>query len=134
MVNLVIALVLVAHGIGHIMGPLQVLKVASVNPQWRGDSWLLSGAIGTTPAQGIGMVLWTAALIGFVLLGGVVLGWLPISWWEPLAIGASIASLLGLLLIPTAFPTFSTIGAVIANFAVLAAVLWFHWVPSDLPT
>ena len=40
-------------------------------------------------AQGVGMVLWTAALIGFVVLGGVVLGWLPAggpaasSTWEP---------------------------------------------------
>jgi hypothetical protein len=132
MVNVIIAVVLVAHGIGHIMGPLQVLKVASVNPQWHGDSWLLSGTIGTTLSQGIGMVLWTAALVGFVLLGGVVLGWLPASWWEPLAIGASIASMVGLLFFPTAFPTFSTIGALVADIAVLAAVLWFHWVPSGM--
>ena len=134
MVNTVIAIVLVAHGIGHIMGPLHVLKVASVNPKWHGDSWLLSGAIGTTPAQSVGMVLWAAALIGFVLLGGVVLGWLPASWWEPLAIGASLVSLLGLVLFPTAFPTFSTIGALVVDLVVLAAVLWLHWVPSDLTT
>jgi hypothetical protein len=134
MLNIVIAIILVAHGIGHILGPLQVLKVTSTTPQWQGDSWLLSGAVGTTGAQAVGMVLWTASLIGFVLLGGVVLGWLPVSWWELLAIGASIASLLGLLLFPTAFPTFSTIGAVIVNVAVLAAVLWFRWAPRDLTT
>jgi hypothetical protein len=132
MLNIVIAIVLVAHGIGHIMGPLQVLKVASVNPQWHDDSWLLSGAIGTTPAQGIGIVLWSVALIGFVVLGGVVMGWLPASWWEPLAIGASLASLLGLILFPTAFPAFSTIGAAAVDVVVLAAVLWLHWAPSDL--
>jgi hypothetical protein len=27
-----------AHGIGHGMGLLQLFKVATVNPQWHGDS------------------------------------------------------------------------------------------------
>jgi hypothetical protein len=132
MVKIAIGVVLVAHGIGHSMGLLQVFKVATVNPQWQGDSWLLSGVMGTTFAQAIGVSLWTLAIIGFALLAGVVVGWVPAAWWQPVAIGSAVVSLVGLFLFPMAFPTFSSIGALVIDIAVLAAVLWYHWTPSDL--
>ena len=132
MLKLVIAMILFAHGIGHSMGLLQVFKVATVNPAWQGDSWLLTGVAGPTATQAVGAVLWSAAIIGFVALGAVVMGWLPETLWTPLAVAAVIASLAGLVLFPAAFPTFSSIGAFVVNAAVLGAVLWFHWVPSDL--
>jgi hypothetical protein len=130
--KIIIALVLVGHGIGHSMGLVQMFKVATVNPAWHGDSWLLSGVAGPTFTQVVGATLWTVAMVGFVALGAVVLGWLPATWWTPLAIVASVASLAGLLLFPIAFPTFSTIGALVVDLAVLVAVLWYHWTPSDL--
>lgn len=128
----IIGLVLLAHGIGHSMGLLQVFKVATVNPQWHGDSWILTGLTGATATQAVGAVLWTAAIIGFTLLAGVVVGWLPESWWQPLAIGSSLVSLAGLLFFPLAFPVFSTIGALVVDVVVLGAVLWYHWTPGDL--
>lgn len=132
MLKIVIAVVLLAHGIGHSMGLLQVFKVATVNPQWHGDSWLLSGIAGTTGTQAIGVILWALAIAGFAALAAVVVGWLPQEWWAPLGIASSVVSLVGLLFFPIAFPTFSTIGAMAVDLAVLAAVLWFHWAPTDL--
>lgn len=132
MLKVVIGLILLAHGIGHSMGLLQIFKVATVNPAWNGDSWLLTGVAGPTATQAIGGLLWAVAIVGFVALGTVVLGWLPEGWWTPLAIGASLVSLAGLLLFPIAFPTFSSIGALAVDAAVLVAVFWFHWAPSDL--
>jgi hypothetical protein len=132
MLKIVIALVLLGHGIGHSTGLLQAFKVANVNPQWHGESWILTGLTGATVTQVIGTVLWTAAMVGFAALAGVVVGWLPASWWEPLALGSALISLVGLLFFPVAFPVFSTIGAVVVNVAVLGAVLWYHWTPSDL--
>ena len=132
MVRIVIALVLAAHGIGHSMGILGTYKVATVNPAWHGDSWILTGISGEGPTHAIGTLLWTFAIIGFVALGAVVAGWLPEAWWGPLAVGSSLVSLAGLLFFPTAFPAFSTLGALVVDLAVLAAVLWFGWVPSDL--
>lgn len=38
MLKVVIALVLVSHGIGHSMGLLQLFRLATVNPQWNGES------------------------------------------------------------------------------------------------
>ena len=131
MVRILIALVLFAHGIGHSLGMLQVFKVATVNPEWNGDSWLLTGFLGTTASQVVGIVTWSIAMVGFILAAAVVMGWLPVAWFGPIAATSSVASLLGIVLFPFAFPTFSTIGAVVVDVATLVAVVWLHWVPSD---
>jgi hypothetical protein len=132
MIRTVIALVLAAHGIGHSIGILQTLKVTTSDPAWDGRSWLLSDVAGPTVTDIVGVALWAIALAGFVILGGVVMGWLPQDWWTPVAVISSVASLSGLALFPTAFPTFSTIGALVVDVVVLVAVLWYHWVPGDL--
>ena len=80
----------------------------------------------------VGIALWSAALAGFVLAAGVVVGWLPLDWWRPLAVGASLCSLAGILLFPLAFPITSTIGALAVDLIVLGAVLLAEWTPSDL--
>src|SRR5262245_1722631 len=131
MFRILIAIVLFAHGIGHVLGPLQVTRVAVVNPEWNGDSWLLSGATGTSSAQLIGVVLWMAAMVGFIALAAVVMGWLPATWWVPLSIAASAISLLAIVLFPTAMPTTSTIGAVVVDLAVLVAVVRGGWIPGE---
>ena len=107
LLKVLIALVLVGHGIGHSIGMVQMFKVATVNPAWHGDSWLLSGIAGPTATQVIGATVWSVAMIGFVLLGAMVVGWLPETHW-------------------------STIGAVAVDLSVLVAVLWYHWTPSQL--
>lgn len=132
MVKVVLALVLLAHGIGHSMGLLGVFNVARVNPAWNGDSWLLSGFAGTAVTHAAGVILWMAAMVGFAALAAVVMGWLPEAWFQPLAIGSAVASLAGVVLFPIAFPTFSTVGAVVVDLVVLAAATWLHWLPSDL--
>jgi hypothetical protein len=131
MIKIVVALVLLAHGIGHVMGPLKVFNVATINPQWQGDSWLLGG-LGMATTNVIGVVLWLLAVFGFTALAAVVMGWLPGEWWAPLAVGSSIVSLAAVALFPLAFPTFSTIGAVVVDVVVLAAVFWFNWAPDEL--
>ena len=133
MVKVVIAVVLFAHGIGHVLGPLQVARVASVNPTWAGDSWLLTGITGQTLSNIVGLVLWVAAMLGFVAAAAVVMGWLPASWWVPLAVGSSVVSLVAIALFPTAFPTTSTVGAVIVDVATLVAVVGFKWAPTAVP-
>jgi hypothetical protein len=131
MFKVVLALALLAHGIGHSMGLIQMFKVATVNPVWHGDSWLLTGAAGTTATQLVGGLLWTAAIVGFSALAASLLGWLPSSWFTPLAIGSATVSLVGLLLFPVAFPVFSTIGALVVDVAVLVATVWYRWLPTD---
>jgi hypothetical protein len=130
MLNLVVALVLFAHGIGHVMAPLQIAHIATVNPTWAGDSWLLTGPMGSTVTQVVAIVLWMAALVGFVVLAAVVVGWAPAAWWVPLAIGSSALSLVAVALFPAALPPASVVGAVAVDVAVLLAVVWLQWSPS----
>jgi hypothetical protein len=132
MVKLILALVLVAHGIGHSMGILGVFRLSTINPAWHGDSWLLTGAIGTGPAQAIGIVLWTASIVGFALLAGIVMGWVTDAWWQPLAIASSVASLVAIAIFPLAFPAFSTLAAAVVDVVLLVAVVWMAWAPSEL--
>jgi hypothetical protein len=132
MLKVVIAVVLLAHGIGHSIGLLQILKLATVNPIWRGDSWVLTGAIGEGATQLIGATLWIIAIIGFAVLAAIVVGWLPESWFTPLAVGSAIVSLAGVALFPVAFPLTSTVGAVVVDVVVLVAATWFRWLPSEL--
>jgi len=132
MLKIGIALVLLAHGIGHSMGLLQVFKVATVNPAWHGDSWILTGPAGTTVTNLVGSVLWIASIVGFAALAAVVIGWLPATWFAPIAVGSAAVSLAGIALFPVAFPLVSTLGAFVVDAVVLAGVLWFHWLPTDL--
>lgn len=132
MIKVAIAIVLLAHGIGHSMGLLQVLRIATVNPEWKGDSWLLTSVTGNGVAQAVGVALWVAAIVGFAAVAAVLVGWLPAAWWASLAIGSALASIAGLVLFPTAFPLLSSLGALVVNVAVIVAVTWYHWVPADL--
>jgi hypothetical protein len=132
MIKILVAVVLFAHGIGHVLGPLQVFKVTAASPSWNGDSWLLTGATGQTVSNVIGLVLWIGAMVGFVAASAVVMGWLPASWWVPLAVVSSVLSLVAIVLFPTAFPMTSTVGAVVVDVAVLVAVLGLKWTPVPL--
>ncbi|HEY8135833.1 MAG TPA: hypothetical protein VIF08_07305, partial [Candidatus Limnocylindrales bacterium] len=61
MLRIVLALVLFAHAVGHILGPLQLLGISNVKSAWQGDTWLLSG-LGPTLNQVLGVVLWSVAM------------------------------------------------------------------------
>lgn len=132
MTKIVIAFVLLAHGIGHSMGLLQVFKITTVNPAWNGGSWLLDGLVGMTASQVVGSLLWVAAIAGFSAAAASVLGWLPQAWFAPLGIASSAVSLAGVLLFPNAFPFASTVGAVVIDVIVIVATLWYRWQPSSL--
>lgn len=134
MVKIVLGIVLVAHGIGHALGllPLTGFAPTATLPGWTGHSWIVPTS---PPALGqvLGGALWAAALVGFIALGIVVLGWLPASWWEPLAVGAAIASLAAIALFPAGFPTVvNIVGAAVVDIVLLAAVVINHWTPASL--
>jgi len=132
--QIVIAVVLAAHGIGHSLGlfPLVSLAPTSALPRWTGESWLMPG-LAPLLARAIGGLAWLVAGIGFVLLAAVVMGWLADSWWQPLAVVASAISLLALVVFPAGFPTpVNLVGAAAVDLAVLVAVVWFGWSPDTL--
>ena len=126
--RLVIAIVFIMHGVGHVMGVFSVFGLFT-GQGLSSRSWLLTGILGDSAASWFSLLLWTAALLGFVGAGFGLLGWLvPEPWWQPLAIGAAVISLLGLLLYWHAFFTLmNKMGAIGVDLAVLVALLWLHW-------
>jgi hypothetical protein len=124
-----VAAVVFAHGVGHSMGIVQATNLATINPAWSGDSWILTGTLGTGATRVVGVVLWSLALIGFVAVAATVVGWLPAVSFGPLAVVSAVASLAALALFPVAFPTLSSIGALAFDIAVLLAVVVWHWEP-----
>ncbi len=93
MLRIVIGVVLAAHGIGHSMGLLGMFKVASGQSVVAGRLMASDGPVGTTATQVVGVVLWTVSMVGFIALAAIVFGWLPETWWVPLAVVSSVASL-----------------------------------------
>lgn len=131
--KLIIGVVLIAHGIGHSLGYFPIFGWAKA-AGWSGDSWILTGPAGVTATHVLGFVLWTVALVGFVVAGLGVLGIaVPVGWIRPASVVASIVSLVGIALFWDAFPSIvSKVGAIAVDVAVLWAVLVAHWPSSDI--
>jgi len=90
-------------------------------------SWLLP-ALPAATATAIASGFWIIAMVGFVSAAlsfwGTVL---PGEAWRSLAIGAAVASLLGITLFFGTWPPFNTIAALAVNVAVLVSLLWLRW-------
>ena len=127
--RIVIAVVLLAHGIGHSLGLFPAFGLAKTK-QCTDHSWLLTNFIGESAARRFGVVLWLAAMFGFI---GAALGFYGIQeWWRSLAIASAIVSLAGLALYWNAFPSLiNKIGAIAIDVIILAR-LWAHWPVMDI--
>ena len=120
-VKIVIAGALFVHGVGHTLGYFMPAR-----------SWLFPKLPATT-MRVIANIVWTLAVIGFVLSSLSFLGVvLPSDLWRPLAVVFSIVSLLGLSLFWGMWPLFNTIGAFAMNIAILVTQLWIDWPPIDM--
>jgi hypothetical protein len=120
-IKILIAGALFVHGIGHSLG------------YWMpANSWLLKG-LGVSALRAISSIFWALSIVGFLAacLGfwGILI---PFTWWQPLAIGTSVFSLLGLILFIGSWPGFNTIGAIGMNIAILVTQLWLNWPPAGM--
>jgi len=124
--RIVIAVVLLAHGIGHSLGLFPAFGLAKTK-RWTDHSWLLTNFIGESAARWFGVVLWLAAMFGFI---GAALGFygILIPQWRILAIASAIVSLAGLSLYWNAFPSLTNkIGAIAVDVIILGTLLWANW-------
>jgi hypothetical protein len=124
----VIAILLLAHGLGHWLGVMPVLGVAK-DEDWSDDSPLLWGMLSPRATRGFAVVLWLLAMAGFVVSS---LGWLglilTIDLVRYLCAASAFVSLLALTLFWHAFPsTLNKVGAAIFDVAVIAAVIAVPW-------
>lgn len=120
MLKYIIALVLIVHGMGHVMGFIESWTKISVG--FSEQPWLLSG--GVTMESPVGRafgLLWLVAMIGFV---GAGLGLLFYQeWWPPLAVVAAVISLVAIIPWWKTVTPGSGVGATLVDLLVLVALL-----------
>jgi len=127
--RIIIALVFFVHGVGHIMGVMPALGLSSLK-RWSSHSWLLTPLLGETLSRIISILLFLAALIGFVGATLGLMGWLlPHDSWRSLAIVSAVISLVAIALFWNAFVAFfpNKVGAIAVDVATLVCLLVLNW-------
>ena len=127
-IRIIIALVLFIHGVGHIMALLPAFKIASTET-WHARSWLLNRFIGESASRVILVILFGAALIGFVCSAFGLMGWLiPHDAWRSLSIWSAVISLIAIVLYWNAFVAFfpNKVGAFAVDVSVLVCLLFLN--------
>lgn len=130
-----IGIVLILHGVGHLLGILALTSLGGDN--WNGRSWLLTDSLGDGAAKTISAVLWAVGLVVFVVAGFALLEiGFPESWWKPLAVFGAVVSLVALTLFWNSFPALfpNKIGAIAVNLAALIGILIADWPSAEMLT
>lgn len=128
-VRIVVALVVLAHGIGHILFLGRVVGLGSWAGQ-TGQSWLLTGALGDTATRAIATLTWSAVIVLFVAgVGGFLIG---AEWWRPATIAASALSIAGIVVFWDGIATPNAIFALVTDVVILGALLVARWPSSEL--
>lgn len=131
-IRIIIALVLFIHGVGHIMALLPAFRIASTET-WHARSWLLNRFISESASRVLLVILFGAALLGFVGAALGLLGWLvPHDAWRTLSVTSAVISLVAIVLYWNAFVALfpNKLGALAVNIAVLVCLLFLNW-PSE---
>lgn len=126
-----IGIVLILHGVGHILGVIALTSLGGDN--WNARSWLLTDPLGEGSARALSVVLWVACCLVFVVAGLALLELgLSQDLWKPLAVTGGILSLVTLALFWNGFPVLfpNKIGAIAVNLAAVIGILFADW-PTD---
>ena len=124
-VRLITGLVLVAHGIGHVMAYMPALNLFSTD-NWHHRSWLSSSLVGDRGSRALIIILFGVPFIGFLAAGlGVFNILVPHGWWVTLAIVSAVVGLVALGLFWNAFAFLfpNKVGAIAVDLAALWGLL-----------
>lgn len=115
-----IIVVLLAHGVGHMMGFLAAWTTIPMG--FNTNPWLLSSHVTVQSAVGRAFgLLWLVALVGFV---GATIGLITDQgWWRGLAIAAAFISLVAIVPWWNTVTPGSRLGAVLVDVVIIAALL-----------
>jgi len=124
-----LALVVFAHGVGHVLFLAPVVGLGNWADQ-TGESWILTGAIGEPATRAIATALWSAVIVLFVagvagFLGGT-------EWWRTVTIAAAALSAVGIVAFWGGIATSSSVFALVADVVILGALLVAHWPTTEL--
>jgi hypothetical protein len=123
MLRLVIAFVLIAHGIGHILGFMA--SWTTVPSGLTTGHWIFSNDVTMSSAVGRAFgILWLLAMVGSVGAGVGLL--FHQAWWPMMAAASAVLSLVAIVPWLGVMPLGSALGAVLVDIAVLVGLL-FPW-------
>jgi hypothetical protein len=124
MLKLVLAVVVLAHGVGHLLFLGSSLRVA----EWAGQtshSWLLTSTLGDVPSRAIASSIWVATIVLFV--AGVAGFLLDASWWRQATVAGAVVSITGIVLFWDGLATSSAAFALAFDVVLLVSLLVAHW-------
>ena len=133
-IQIVVPLVIILHGVGHIMGILTAANVVSTDT-WHSRSWLLTNALGDTTARMIALVLWIICVVGFIAAGAGAFGWsVTAGSWRTIMVVMAIVSLVTLAVYWNAFASLipNKVGSIAVNVAALVCILSMNWPSTDI--
>jgi len=129
MLKLLIAVVVLAHGVGHVLFLAPALNLASWADQI-GHSWLVTPLLGDGLTRTLAAIVWSSTIVLFV---GAVMGFFAGSeWWRTAAIAGSIVSAAGIVLMWDGLPTGSAVAALVFDAIVLVSLVWADWPNLDV--
>jgi hypothetical protein len=119
-IKVAVLAVLIGHGLGHVMAPQAAFAPPGALPR---DAHAIIGSdltIVSTGGKGFAL-LWLVPLAGFLL--GTYGLWTGQAWWRPVLAVASMASIASVLPWWGVMPTFSYLGAIAVDIAVLVGIV-----------
>jgi hypothetical protein len=121
----IVAIVLVAHGIGHTMSVMPVLIDTPAN--WHAGSWLLDRLLGERVSSVVGIVTGFALATTFTLAGLSLARWgVHEDWWRGLALWSGIGGLVWLLLYWNSLATlFNKLGAIAVDIGAIVIAIGY---------
>ena len=127
----VITLLLVIHGLMISAFMFYIEDPVGEGVGWNGSSWLLTGILDAQLIQVLGILLWTASAITFVIAGIAVFKMRE--QWRLVDIIASIISLVAYILFWSGLepvPEYYILGPVISVVTIIALVI-VRWPPDE---
>lgn len=130
MFSIIVAIVLVLHGLVHLLYLGQSQRRFELQPGlvWPDGSWAFSRLMGDETTRTLASVLLLVATIGFIAGGAGIFA--QQAWWRPAVVGAAIFSAaIYVLLWDGGWQHLDDKGAVglLINLAIIIALLIFHW-------
>jgi hypothetical protein len=133
MMKTFVGIILLIHGLGHALMILAALD-KPLSPTHSIKSWIITPILGPTPTVIIGICMAVVSLVGFMVAGFNLTGWLFADLdWQYFTQLAAIVSLMGLIVFWDAFPFFfpNKIGVIIVDLYMFVSITWLNW-PSEL--
>jgi lipoprotein signal peptidase len=124
MLRVFLAIMIAAHGIGHVLFLAPMLSIADWGQSTR--SWLLGD---TTGAHLLGGLLWLITIVGFGASAFGLFNQQP--WWRNVAVISAGLSTVGLILFWVSPVRAPVLSALIFNFVVMGALVIVHWPSSE---